>query len=480
MSKRDLDEFDGYRKWLGISEKRRPPTHYALLGITLDEDDADVIRSAAEQRRVFIKTKRGEGYDDLVDEILYLLKEAEFTLLKPDMRRDYDSRMNLVKKRRRRRGFFFTRGKAKSSPASRRGGTVGEETGFVEEYAKIIAILCIAFFGMAAASFLLPWHKLLKSNDPKPQVQNDGRPIVRPPVAPIPPPVNPKPANPVAPAANQKPVAEASKTKIASEITADGGKTIMNSIGMKLVLIPAGEFMMGSSDADLAKVAQLDALFEKSRYLDEQPWHSVRITMPFYLGRTEVTQGEWKAVMGTEPWQRQKFVQTGSDYPATFVNWNDAVEFCRRLSGKEGHEYRLPTEAEWEYACRAGTKTLYSFGDDAGELSNYAWCIEITRDGNAKGEQYAHRVGQKKPNPFGLFDLHGNVFEWCRDVYDEKAYGSRSGTTDDPFVNAGPDRRVLRGGSWDNVPRYTRSADRFGYAPVIRVNDIGFRVSRTK
>ncbi|MFN5896040.1 MAG: formylglycine-generating enzyme family protein, partial [Planctomyces sp.] len=124
----------------------------------------------------------------------------------------------------------------------------------------------------------------------------------------------------------------------------------------------------------------------------------------------EVTQGQWKKVMGTKPWTGQKYVQEGDDYPAVYVNWHDAVAFCKMLSAHEGKTYRLPTEAEWEYACRGGTNTAFGFGDDAAVLSDYAWWGGILGSGNSGNEQYAHEVAQKLPNALGLYDMHGNGF----------------------------------------------------------------------
>ena len=155
-------------------------------------------------------------------------------------------------------------------------------------------------------------------------------------------------------------------------------KDFTNRIAMKFKLIPAGEFMMGSPES------------EKFRYDDEGPVHRVKLTKPFYLGVHEVTQGEFEKVMGTSPWKGKNFVKEGSDYPASYISWDDAVEFCKKLSAKEGRTYRLPTEAEWEYACRAGSKTAHSFGADSSKLGAYAWC----NDNTAKiGEYYAHLVG---------------------------------------------------------------------------------------
>ena len=142
---------------------------------------------------------------------------------------------------------------------------------------------------------------------------------------------------------------------------------------------------------------------------DDEYQHRVRLTQPFYMQTTEVTQGQWKSVMGTEPWKVQDYVKEGDDYAATYVSHEDAVAFCRKLSAREGGTYRLPTEAEWEYACRGGTQTMYSFGASAGQLGEYAWFED---NADKVGEAYAHRVGQKRSNGFGLYDMHGNVREW--------------------------------------------------------------------
>ena len=176
--------------------------------------------------------------------------------------------------------------------------------------------------------------------------------------------------------------------------------------------------------------------------------------------------------MGVGPWQGKKYVQDGPDYPATYVSHDAAVEFCRKLSEQEGVEYRLPTEAQWEYACRAGTTTIYSFGDDWLKLEQYAW---YSKNAWGIGEKYAHRVGQKQPNPWGLYDIHGNVWEWCGDWY-----GKYEGlAVDDPAGPASGSGRVLRGGSFDVEPDYCRSAFRDYWPPDDLNINVGFRVSRT-
>ena len=182
--------------------------------------------------------------------------------------------------------------------------------------------------------------------------------------------------------------------------------------------------------------------------------------------------------MGTEPWEGED-VQVDKDFPATYVSWNDVTAFCQRLTGlerkagklKADEEYRLPTEAEWEYACRAGTTTAFSFGEDESKLGEYAWCRS---NADNAGEKYAHAVGLKKPNPWGLHDMHGNVFEWCSDWYGNALPGGA-----DPVGPGGGSDRVIRGGGWRDYPGSCRSANRYA-VPSNRSNDMGFRVARSQ
>jgi hypothetical protein len=143
----------------------------------------------------------------------------------------------------------------------------------------------------------------------------------------------------------------------------------------------------------------------------EKPQHLVTITKPYYLSAFEVTQQQYEKVMGLRPWQGKDYVQAGPNNPATYVSYNDAVEFCRKLSKQKGVEYRLPTEAEWEYACRAGTTTVFSFGDDAAKLGEYAW---YSKSGKNDGEMDAHRVGQKLPNPWDCTTCTGMFLNYVR------------------------------------------------------------------
>jgi formylglycine-generating enzyme required for sulfatase activity len=215
-----------------------------------------------------------------------------------------------------------------------------------------------------------------------------------------------------------------------------------SGVTMKLVLIRAGKFVMGSPDS------------EQGRAANEGPQHGVVITKPFYMGVTEVTQAQYEAVMGTNP-----SAFKGPANPVDSVKWYETVHFCRKLSEMTGKAVRLPTEAEWEYACRAGTKTRFSFGDSEGALGDYAWYM-----GNSGNK--TQPVGRKKPNPWGLYDMHGNVAEWCADWYGP--YSSEASTdpqaVGDSRVSEG--RRVVRGGAYGSpVIDGFRCADRLDHHP---------------
>jgi formylglycine-generating enzyme required for sulfatase activity len=259
---------------------------------------------------------------------------------------------------------------------------------------------------------------------------------------------------------DRKPAAAVKKQMTPAQLAL--GDPVINSIGMLLVPIPAGEFQMGSPDPDAYD------------YGAEKPQHLVKITKPFYLSVYEVTQQQYVKVMGVRPWQGKEYVQEGPDYPASYVNWNDAVEFCGKLSEQEGVEYRLPTEAQWEYTCRAGTTTVYSFGDDVSKLGQYAW--DQTSAWKI-GEKYAHRVGQKLPNPWGLYDMHGNVIEWCQDWYSYYYY--RQSPVSNPNGPSSGSSRLSRGGAFGMPPVLARSAVRTNTKPDIRHLYYGLRPART-
>lgn len=221
-----------------------------------------------------------------------------------------------------------------------------------------------------------------------------------------------------------------------------------NGIILEMIKIPAGSFLMGSADND----------FDAQH--DEKPQHQVTL-QAYYLGKYPVTQEQYKAVMGDNPSNFQ-------DNPKNPVENVNAQDFCLRLSQKTGQKVRLPTEAEWEYGCRAGTQTRYCFGDDANQLGDYGWYSE-------NSENKTHPVGQKKSNQWGLYDMHGNLWEWCEDGYHEDY---RNAPTDGNVSGVdGNDTRVMRGGSWQNGPMHCSSAFRFGSDIDTRDGSIGFRLA---
>jgi formylglycine-generating enzyme required for sulfatase activity len=229
---------------------------------------------------------------------------------------------------------------------------------------------------------------------------------------------------------------------------------LVDRFGIDFVLIPAGTFQMGS----------------KRGSDDEKPVHTVRLSRPFYLGIYPVTQRQWEAVMGSNPSRFQ-----GPEHPVEQVSWDKVQEFIRSLNTHEGRAlYRLPTEAEWEYAARAGATGDYCFGDDVTQLAQYAWYED-----NARGT--THHVGQLRPNIWGLYDMHGNVWEWVQDWYDNQEYARRAATGTavvDPAGPAAGSGRVDRGGSWLHAARNCRSAHRDSDAPGLRYGTLGLRLLR--
>jgi formylglycine-generating enzyme required for sulfatase activity len=213
---------------------------------------------------------------------------------------------------------------------------------------------------------------------------------------------------------------------------------------------------------------------EAGRQADETP-HQVTISKEYWIGDTEVTQKQWRTVMGTTPWQGQDYTTTGDDVAATYVSWKDAVDFCAKLTDVErkagrlpdGMCYTLPSEAEWELACRGSAKntTAFCYGDDERKLVEYAVFA-----GCRSGQHAGVARGNRKANASGLFDMHGNVWEWCADAYASYAQGVQA----DPLPLSGA-FRVLRGGSWLDEPKYCRSARRYSNVPSFADSSLGFR-----
>jgi formylglycine-generating enzyme len=290
-------------------------------------------------------------------------------------------------------------------------------------------------------------------------------------------------------------------------------------VKLKLTLIPSGEFAMGSSES----ASETAAFFNKTYgtdltaflFKEEHPQHRVRITKPFYLGTYHVTKGQFRqfvkdtgyktdaekgenpGAIGRNPnmthpdfsakysWRDTGFDQT-DEHPVVNVSWNDAMAFCQWLTKKASKTYRLPTEAEWEYACRAGTTTRYHSGDDpeslakVGNIADAKGNIRGLKDAIKASDGYVFTspVGSFKPNAFGLYDMHGNAWQWCADKFDQQFYATSP--VDDPRGADLGHLRVLRGGSWLGGAHGARSAQRFRAGPSKRNFDTGFRVARTE
>ncbi len=221
--------------------------------------------------------------------------------------------------------------------------------------------------------------------------------------------------------------------------------------GLEFVLVPGGSYKMGTEST------------EWGARREERPKTDIAIK-PFLICRTEMTQAVWTSIMGKSPWHEKKNIHEGADYPATYISWKECVEFCNKTG------LRLPTESEWEYACRAGTSAPYCFGNAASELPSFAWYQDLLKDTD---EKYPHQVGRKKSNGFGLLDVHGNVWEWCRDTEGSYRKAPIDGTArEEKNIYS----RVLRGGSWSYGAIQCRCAARLFKKPTsTRNSDMGFR-----
>jgi len=219
-------------------------------------------------------------------------------------------------------------------------------------------------------------------------------------------------------------------------------------LGVKFKLITPGAFVMGSQNGEE----------------NEQPPHQATISRPFYMSSQVVTQGDWVKIMKSTPWRGLPRIREGDNFPAINITWFDAQDFLTRLSEiDEINSYYLPTEEEWEYAARAGTTTEFSFGDDEREMRYHGWYRDITQN----AEEYPHEVGKKTPNPWGLYDMHGNVWEWTDNWY----FGSYAAP---PRMN--PDEKILKGGAWDYRAYGARSAFRVSKLPNRTDATVGFRL----
>ena len=487
--------FDPYHKWLGIPPEEQPPNHYRLLGLRLFEDDRDVIDMAVAQRAVHLRTFQLGKHVALSQQLLKEVHLAKACLMDPKKKAAYDADLRARPPT------------PPASPAPRPGGprrAIPPQVLLAAAGGAVVLLVLaiVLWWGTSREPFdskaeMEPKKAggvaLLTGNPPpvqteKPKTENPSSFIPHPSSLP---PVPPPAATPFdAAKARQHQAAWAKYLGLPVETT--------NSIGMRFVLIPPGEFPMGSTPQEQAWAAELGRNeTRKVLYLElvssEGPQHPVKITQPFYLGLYEVTQAEYQQVMGANPssfsggesplpkkpsafsqMRRETIAKrmAGRDtsrYPVDSVSWDQAAEFCRKLSAlpeeqKARRAYRLPSEAQWEYACRAGTTTRWSFGDDASALVDHAWFRP----------DIAHPGGQKKPNPWGLFDMYGNMGEWCADYFGQDYY--RQSPLADP---AGPGARlnhVIRGGAWAQEHYMCRSALRMRALTAFAADFTGFRV----
>lgn len=264
--------------------------------------------------------------------------------------------------------------------------------------------------------------------------------------------------------------AKVSKAQIDAAKALDVPVAFANSVGIKFVLVPAGEFLMGSPED------------EPGRYPPEGPQHKVTIRKPFYVGIHQITQGQWKSVVGSKPWlaSRAHGVKDDPANVATWVNWDDATNFCAKLSKKTARPYRLLSEAEWEYMCRAGSTTRYFYGDDlkAEKLNDYGWYGQEGWYGRDEKNRYVRAPGLKKPNAWGIYDTIGSVWEMCQDIMQPNYKGAPTDGSAwmKPSTDSKGARHPLRGGGSHSSDRRVRSASRHSYRQNASSHYVGFRV----
>jgi formylglycine-generating enzyme required for sulfatase activity len=530
--------FDPYHVWLGIPPEEQPPNHYRLLGINLFEGDPEVIDNAADRQMVHLRSFQLSKYADLSQTLLNEVAAAKVCLLRPEKKAAYDQQLRqqlaapaeaaenlrpeidsqlalvLAREAQTRRGAA-----ARSSRAMPR--SPDRATAKPSRVAILGSAGSIAVLLAIAAAWAIFGRKSpdtgVRATDPKTEISNRETQIPHPnslaaaPQAAVPgrPSKIQNPESKIA--ASAPPLAKPSMSaaeaaQVQQQWAEHLGRPVKetNSLGMPLVLIPPGEFDMGSTPEEVAWARQMGTTVKDQQWLSEQlaattPRHRVKISRPFYLGIYPVTQDEYERVTGANPsrFARKpmdaaafkpplsqeerrtreldaKNVPAGCDtkrHPVEMISWDDAAEFCRRLSSLPAEcgakrSYRLPSEAEWEYACRAGTTTYWHFGDDPAGLRDAAWFSR-----NAGG--MTHPVGEKRPNAWGLCEMYGNVNQWCRDWYRRDEY-QHAPPSDPGGPPAGRDR-VLRGGYWANYAYLCRSARRNWLNPSVRHPHNGIR-----
>jgi formylglycine-generating enzyme required for sulfatase activity len=488
-------EFDPYHRWLAIPPKDQPPSHYRLLGIDSSEFDPEVIRDAAESRMAHVRTYQLR-YSEFSEKILNELAAAKACLLDEKARAAYDRLLSAQGVRfgaasripppipppspldRQQENTAVPMVALGVSPPEPPPPPPGIDNGFGHFTADLgsdhpfasprsptlpsasqqrTRPWLVVLFGVSVCCLIVGIDLSIRSpgtaktgKGSDPETIGDAPPLA---LAPF-----------DARDARQHQEAWAKHLGVPVEMT--------NSLGMKFVLIPPGEFDMGTKDSDVAQLRKdgeaLLGTVEGFRishdcieqFPSEAPQHRVAITKPFYLGVCEVTRKQYAAIMGSVPYH---WYVVPSDDAAVLASHNEARAFCAILSGRPEERsrdlvYSLPTEAEWEHACRAGTTTRYSFGDSESEIKKYACCYTY---GIADEYVKLQIVGQRQPNPWRLCDMHGNAWEWCADWFDPNYYKT-SPRNDPPGPSAGQ-AHTARGGCFGDVPLNVRSAWRTSF-----------------
>lgn len=489
--------FDPYYNWLGIPPKDQPPHYYRLLGLEPFEQNANVIANMAEQRMLALRTFSLGPHGSHSQKLLNEVAAAKVCLLNPEEKAEYDARL---------RAHIpvssvatYSRSPAMCLPASEQPAAVEplpshpplasikmlteplfaddapatpqisnpelrrvpitRQTSSRRRSSPLIEVAKIVVGGAVGIALALLIITVMRGagwfeRDAKNAASADreSSPMIGGTEA-----RSDIDANPQA-------IAGRESTPMIGAIA--GEERSDNELALRLVWCPPGTFVFGSPPSESGRDA-------------EEFQASISLTRGFWLGKCEVSQKQWRQLMSSEPWDMKPGVTSGDQYPATFVSWDNSVEFCRILTALERNagrlprqwEFALPTEAQWEYACRATTTTRFSFGSDETELSKYAW---YEHNAGSVGEEYAHETGRKRANPFGLHDMHGNVWEWCADWYDSHFY--THGPLKDPEGPSSGAQKTVRGGAWNHPATSCRSAYRGRVPPSQQAGDLGFRV----
>ena len=537
-------DFDPYHRWLGIRPEEQPPDHYRLLGLARFEDDPEVIRDAAERQIAHVRGYALGKYSDLSQRILNELGKAKACLLDEQKRAAYDRELRqqisieredaaaaLPKSEAAAESTRVSTGAAPSAPhlplpTTRRRAVSRHRPRSIWRSpiamgGAVIGVLACVLGGVLWVSSMASrdgdggfaeddWDRAEGRQVTRPQIQTS--PKSSPTAAPAadvtgerraprqapPPPKETRSEPPLAIAPFDAEAAKQHQRAWAEYL--DDPVEMTNTLGMTFVLIPPGEFDMGAPQEEVERlVAEAKAEKLPNWYIErlpgEAPKHRVWITKPFWLGRHEVTRGQFRRFVDDRGYETQAerdgkggfgwvngkqvqdprfvwnadpgFSQT-DDHPVVHVSWNDAVAFCEWLSDKEGVKCHLATEAQWEYACRAGTTTSWHCGDDETTLEKYAWY-------SVNSGRMTHPVGQLRPNAWGLCDMHGNVWEWCHDWRADDYYGMSP--LEDPSGPAAGSQQVVRGGCWRDMASLRRTSFRGGRRLGDRDAYLGFRVA---